>query len=81
MTVKAVNDLAGLDGIILILLVFGAYPRMTEGSALLFFVIQRAEAIRKATKEIRRLHAEYQVQDALAIRNGLSTKATLNLSL
>jgi hypothetical protein len=39
MAVKAVNDSAGPDGIILILLVFGAYPRMTEGFALLPFII------------------------------------------
>jgi hypothetical protein len=39
MAVKAVNDLAGPDGIVLILLVFGAYSRMIEGSVPLFFVI------------------------------------------
>jgi hypothetical protein len=39
MTIKAVNDSAGSDGIILILFVFGAYSRMTEGSTLLFFII------------------------------------------
>jgi hypothetical protein len=61
MAVKTVNDSVGPDGIILTLLVFGAYPRMTEGSISLSFVIQRAEAIRKVTKEIRRLHAERQV--------------------
>jgi hypothetical protein len=33
-TVKVINDLAGLNGIILTLLVFGTYPRMTESSAL-----------------------------------------------
>jgi len=33
MTVKAVNDLAGPDGIVSTLLVFGAYPRMIEDSA------------------------------------------------
>jgi hypothetical protein len=81
MAVKAVNDSAGPDGIVLILLVFGAYPRMTKGSAPLPSVIQRAETIRKATKEVRRLYAERQVQDALAMRNGPNTKATLNLLL
>jgi hypothetical protein len=54
---------------------------MTEGSAPSPFIIQRAEAIRKATKEVRRLHAERQVQNALAIRNGPNTKAILNLPL
>jgi hypothetical protein len=81
MTVKTVNNSAGSDGIVLILLVFGAYPRMTKGSAPLPSVIQRAEIIRKITKKIRRLHAERQIQDALTMRNGLNTKATLNLPL
>jgi hypothetical protein len=39
MTVKAINDSAGPDGIMPILLVFGIYSRMTEGSALLPFII------------------------------------------
>jgi hypothetical protein len=39
MAVKAVNDLAGPDGIVPILLVFEAYLRMTEGFAPLSFVI------------------------------------------
>jgi hypothetical protein len=81
MTVKAINNSAGPDGIVLILLVFEAYPKITEDSALLPSIIQRAEIIRKVTKEIRRLHAKRQVQDALVIKNGPSIKATLNLSL
>jgi hypothetical protein len=39
MAVKIINDLAGPDGIILILLVFGAYPRITESSTPLSFII------------------------------------------
>jgi hypothetical protein len=30
MAIKTINNLAGPDGIILTLLVFGAYPRITE---------------------------------------------------
>ena len=52
MAVKAINDLAGPDGIIPTLLVFRVYPRMTEMDALLPSVIKRAEAIRIATKEV-----------------------------
>ena len=58
MAVKAVNDSAGPDGIVPTLLVFGAYPRMAEDSTSSPSVIQRAEAIRKAIKEVRRIHAE-----------------------
>ena len=81
MPVKAVNDSAGPDGIIPTLLVFGAYPRMTEMDPPSPSVIKRAEAIRAATKEIRRLHAERQVNDALAMRNGSNIITTLNLPL
>jgi hypothetical protein len=38
-TIKAINDSAGLDGIMLTLLVFRAYPKMTEGSIPSPFVI------------------------------------------
>jgi hypothetical protein len=39
MAVKAVNNSAGPDGIVLILLVFGAYPKMIKNFALLPSVI------------------------------------------
>jgi len=79
--VKAVNDLAGPDSIVPTLLVFGAYLRLTEIDPLSLSVTKRAEAIRAATKEVRRLYAERQVKDALAIRNGPDTKVTLDLPL
>ena len=45
MAVKAINNLARLNRIIFTLLVFGAYPQMTEMDALLLSIIKRAEAI------------------------------------
>ena len=39
MAIKAVNNLVGLDRIIFILLVFGAYPRITEIDPLLLLVV------------------------------------------
>jgi hypothetical protein len=81
MTIKTINNSAEPDGIVPILLVFGAYPKMTKGSAPSPSIIQQAEAIRKTTKKIRRLHAKRQIQNALAMRNGPNTKATLNLPL
>jgi hypothetical protein len=81
MAVKAINDSAGPDGIVPTLLVFGAYPRLTEMDPPSPLVTKRAEAIRAATKEVRRLYAERQVKDALAMRNGPDTKNTLDLPL
>lgn len=61
MAVKAVNDSAGPNGIIPTLLVFGAYPRMTEDDPPSPSVAMRVKAIQKAMKEIQRLRAERQI--------------------
>jgi hypothetical protein len=79
--IKAINDSARPDGIIPILLVFSAYPRIIENSAPLFIITKKTETIRKATKEIRRLYARRQVTDTLAIRNGPNTAITLELPI
>jgi len=57
--VKAVNNSAGLDRLVPTLLVFGAYPQITNNSPPSLSVTQRAEAIRKAIKEVRRIYAMY----------------------
>jgi hypothetical protein len=80
-TVKAVNDSAGPDGIVPTLLVFGAYPCMTRDFLPSPFITEQAKAIHKAMKEMRRLYAEQQVNNALAIRNGPNTEPVLTLSL
>jgi hypothetical protein len=81
MAVKAVNNLAGPNGIVLILLVFGSYPRITKINTLSLTIVKRAEAIRAATKEVRRLHAKRQVNNAFAMCNRPNTMATINLLL
>jgi hypothetical protein len=81
MAVKAVNNSAGPNGLVPTLLVFGAYLRLTEMDPPSPSVVKRAEAIRAATKEVQHLHAERQVQDALAMRNSPDTKVTLDLPL
>jgi hypothetical protein len=81
MTVKVINDSAGPDSIVPTLLVFSAYPQLTEIDPPSSLVIKRAEAIYTATKEVRRLYAKRRVKDALVIRNGLNTKNTLDLPL
>jgi hypothetical protein len=59
--------------------VFSAYPRITENSVLSPIIIKRTEAIRKATKEVRRFYAKRQVIDTLVIRNGPNIVITLEL--
>jgi hypothetical protein len=70
MTVKAINDTAGPDGLVPTLLVFGAYPRMHAMDPPAPSITQRAMAIEKAMTEIRKFRAERQVADALNTRNG-----------
>jgi hypothetical protein len=81
MAVKAINNLAGLDGIVLTLLVFGAYPRLTEIDPPSPLVTKRAEAICAATKKVRRFYTKRRVKDALVIHNSPDTKKTLDLPL
>ncbi|EED18953.1 conserved hypothetical protein [Talaromyces stipitatus ATCC 10500] len=81
MAVKTLNDTAGPDGLVPTLLVFGAYPRLTEWDAPSPSVAKRAKAIECATKEVRKLKAARQVQDALSMCNGPNTKAMLDLPL
>lgn len=65
MAVKAVNDTAGPNGLVPTLLVFGAYPRISEFDAPTPTITQRAAAIKNAMKEVQKVRAERQVADAL----------------
>ncbi|EED22642.1 conserved hypothetical protein [Talaromyces stipitatus ATCC 10500] len=81
MAVKAVNDTAGPDGYVPTLLVFGAYPRITDYSPPASTVVQRAAAVKKAMTEVRRLHTVRQVNNALNTRNGPSSTLVHRLPL
>ena len=81
MAFKALNDTASLDGLIFILLVFGAYPQMAKLDIPSPTVIQRANVVKKAIVEIRKLRAERQVANTLNIRNGPKTDTIYNLPL
>jgi hypothetical protein len=81
MAVKAVNDTAGPDGLVLILLVYGAYPRMSNLDPPTPSVIDRAAVIRKAMAEIVKLWAKQTVNSALHHRNGPDTTLIHDLPL
>jgi len=55
MAFKVINDLAGPKGLVFILLVFKAYPRIVKSNTLSPTVIQRAAVIKKAMVEIQKL--------------------------
>ncbi len=59
MAVKAVNDSAGPNGLIPTLLVFGAFPRMTEFDPPAPSITTRAMVIKKAMNEIAKIRAEH----------------------
>src|ERR1700733_12156643 len=70
MAFKAINDSAGPAGIVPPLLVYGAFPLMTEYDAPSPTVLQRSAALKKAMVEIQKLRARRQIANALNTRNG-----------
>jgi hypothetical protein len=81
MAVKAVNDTAGHNGLIPIFLMFGTYPRLSLSSPSLPSLIVRANAVRKAMAEVRKLKAKRQITDALSQRNSSSVAEVKQLLL
>ncbi|TIC89479.1 hypothetical protein CH35J_012864 [Colletotrichum higginsianum] len=73
--IKSVSDTAGPDGLVPTLVVFGAYPRMADGSPPSPDITPRVEAIRKASAAVGKIHAKRQVNDALATHHGPDTAA------
>ncbi len=55
MAVKAVNDTAGPDGLVLTLLVFGTYLRITKLDPPTSSITARITVVRKAMAEITKL--------------------------
>ena len=58
MTVKAVNNTASLDRLVPTLLVYGAYPRISNLDPPTPSTIEQAAIIRKAIAEIVKLRAK-----------------------
>ena len=81
MAIKAVNDTAGPDGLVLILLVYGAYLRMSNLDPPAPSIINRAVIIRKAMAEIVKLRAKQTVNSALYHCNGPDTTPIYDLPL
>ena len=73
MTLKTINDSIEFHGLVSILLIFGAYSRMTELNAFSSTINQRAIAMKKAMNEMRKFNVNRQINDAFNTRNGLST--------
>ena len=63
--VKVVNNTASLNSLVLTLLVFSAYLRMTRLDPSTLLIIKRTIAIHKAIAEIAKLQAYKLVNNAL----------------
>ncbi|KAI1001275.1 hypothetical protein K3495_g6924 [Podosphaera aphanis] len=70
MAVKALNDTVGPNSLTPTLLVYGTYPKMASIDPPAPSIQERASAIAKAMLEVRKLHAQRQISDALNQRNG-----------
>jgi hypothetical protein len=81
MAVKAINDTASPNGLVPTLLVYGAYPRISNLGPPTPSIIERVAIIRKAIAEIVKLRAKQTVNNALHHRNGPNTTLVYNLPL
>ena len=81
MTFKIINDSVKPKGFVFILFVFDAYPRMIESDASFSTITQRATAIKKAMKEVRKITASRQINDAVNTKNNFFIDSIHDLSL
>lgn len=81
MSLKALNNFVGPNGLIPTLLVFGAYPQMVEMDASSPTITQRTIVMEKAMEEVRKSIASRQVNNALNTWNGPSTTLLHDLPL
>lgn len=69
MSLKAINDSVGPNRLVPILLVFDAYPKMTELDALSSLITQHVMAMKKAIDEVWKCTTSWQINDALNTQN------------
>ena len=81
MSVKAVNDIAGLDRLTPTLLVFRAYLRLSATDAPATSIAKRAAVIKLAIADVRKCYAVRKVSEALRMRNGPRTSHLIDLSI
>jgi hypothetical protein len=74
MAFKAINNIVRLNRLVLILLVYSVYPRITEHDPLLLSITQQALTIKKAI-------AKRQVNDALCYGSTLAHAALVPIRL
>ena len=81
MAIKAVNNTASPNGLVLTLLVYRVYPRISNLDPPTPSIIERAAIIRKVIAEIVKLWAKQTINNALYYYNGPNTTLVHNLPL
>ena len=81
MAVKAINNTTSPDGLVPTLLVYRAYPRISNLGPPTPSIIERAAIIRKAIAKIAKLRAKQTINNALYYRNGPNTTLVYSLPL
>ncbi len=81
MAVKAVNDTVGLDRLILILLVYSAYPYISREDKLTLSNTERARAIERIMDDVYRSNAKSAITKAMRTTRGPDMIAVLGLLL
>jgi uncharacterized protein YjgD (DUF1641 family) len=76
-----VNDTIGPDGLILILLVYGAYPRLNREDKPTPSNTTRAKAIERVMDDVRRSNAKITITKAIRTTRGPDVAAVLRLPL
>jgi hypothetical protein len=81
MAVKAINNTASPDRLVPTLLVYRAYPRISNLDPPTPSIIERAAVIQKAMAEIVKLWAKQAINNALYYRNRPNTTPVYDLPL
>ena len=81
MIVKTVNNTAETNGFVFTLLIFGAYSRMHHLDLSTSNITQRAAAIIKTMKKMKKMIVEKQIRNVLNTRNELIISHFHDLSL
>ena len=81
MAVKAVNNTTGLNGLVSTLLVYRAYPRISNLDPPALSITEQVAAIQKAMAEIVKLQAKQTVNNALHYCNRPNTTLVHDLPL
>ena len=63
--VKVINNTTRLDSLILTLLIFSIFPRISINNILVIITIKRGKVIRKVIKEVIELYTKRYIIEAL----------------